>query len=259
MRLTRVMLGHPLRVALAFALPAVFPVAAQGTVIPGATYAGTAAGGATISFTVASDATIVNSYKICGAQGRSSDGGSCQFLGAGDAGYWEGAPIVDDGFGYSVGPQNLLQGTFTGAQSASGTFRLYNPAAGPAPSCDTGTVSWTASTTASPPSAGGSGGVSGHGKVQTKSVYGTRITVLEASAKQFDGRLVSPSRLCSARRVITDWVGVLRERTTRTRSNGTFTFPRTSSMGGQQVRTGVSALGTRSATCAAASSAFIGV
>lgn len=131
--------------------------AADADPIAGATYNGVAADGATVTFTVSSDGTLVDSYKVSGVHV-----GACQFVGEGDTGIWPGAPIANDAFEYQFYDAILFAGTFPGAQSASGTFRFYDPATSETAACDTGSVSWTATTTATPPSSG-SGGGSGTG------------------------------------------------------------------------------------------------
>ncbi len=137
--------------------PAVAPAVADP--VAGATYTGFATDTAKVTFTVSSDGTIVTSYSIAGIPGS-----TCDFEAGGPAGVWVGAPISDDAFAYTIGDTISFQGTFTGPQSATGTFRFTQPALGKAPACDSGTVSWTATTTAGGGSGGsGSGGSGGSG------------------------------------------------------------------------------------------------
>ena len=120
--------------------------------IPGVTYTGTVQEGTSegsITFTISSDGTIVSSYSILGLSGTYTSGGSCGFVAGGDAGIWEGAPIVNNDFSYEPGIGASFQGSFIGPQTASGTLRLFQPSTLPegVAACDSGTITWTATTT----------------------------------------------------------------------------------------------------------------
>ena len=119
--------------------------AAGGYAIPGATYAGKAADGALVTITISSDGTLVTSYRITDASA-----GSCQFYGEGDSGAWQGSPIVNNAFVYNLGDALSFKGSFPSAQAASGTFEFREAATSATAACDTGVVSWTATTAAGP-------------------------------------------------------------------------------------------------------------
>jgi hypothetical protein len=125
--------------------------------VPGASYRGVASDFAIVTFTVAADGSAVSSYSITNVHGS-----TCNFEGNGVAGSWAGTSIVNDAFDYTIGSSMTFQGSFTGAQSASGTFQFQNAAVpGEAAACSTGTVNWTATTAATPPTGGGSGSSGG--------------------------------------------------------------------------------------------------
>lgn len=128
---------------------------AAGAPIPGATYDGTvteatAGSNGTISFTVSADGSEVTSVSLPSELEGFFSGGHCTFFYYGPESL--SIPIVSDAFSGSWAPHShnkaTLAGTFTGAQSAQGTIRVYETEVG----CDTGALSWAATTTAQPPS-----------------------------------------------------------------------------------------------------------
>ncbi|MGO9899305.1 MAG: hypothetical protein ACLP0J_06365 [Solirubrobacteraceae bacterium] len=257
--------------ALATALPA----PAYADAIPDATYSFLAPGGESVTFTVSADGTIVNSYNIT-AVGQEAGGNTCDFHAEGDSGVWQGAPIVNDTFQYSLGDDIIFDGQFTGAQSAAGTFRLYDPPLGSAPACDTGTLDWTATTTATPPGqqstgsgsgAGGSGSGGGGkssgsgskpGAQHAKATYRSRVTLRKASRVKFVGQITVAIAACRADRTVTLWIGPKRAATTRSRANGSFSFRRSAATHGEPVRASASRRNLAGAICAAGTSRFIG-
>jgi hypothetical protein len=243
------------------------PLAAYADAIPGATYQGTAADGASVTFTVSSDGTIVDSYRLDGVRGD-----TCAFYAEGDSGVWSGAPINNNVFDYELGDAISLKGVFTGAQTASGTFRLHNDATSSKPACDTGIVQWSANTTATPPppgsggsqsgggNAGGSGGSGGggsggHGAVLRR--YATFVVLRRGPHGRLDGWLRSTSAACRARRTVILWRGSHRFASTKSKANGTFWFVRSVRLKGHVVRASAVLRMTQTAICSAGSSIFI--
>jgi hypothetical protein len=114
--------------------------------IAGATYNGTHAQGGTVSFTVTPDGTGISSFSA----GGPVQGDYCSFPSGSSTTYGQPLAITNHAFTDTTGPFTK-SGTFPGVQSASGTFRIKTPSF-PGPACDSGDVSWTATTTAPPPS-----------------------------------------------------------------------------------------------------------
>jgi hypothetical protein len=237
--------------------------------IPGATYNGVAADGASVALTVSSDGTLVDSYYLTGVTGHEPNGATCQFTGEGVNGQWEGAPIVDNSFQYHLYDAIVFQGTFSGAQSASGTFRFYDAATNQTQACDSGTVSWTATTATPPPGAGGGGGAgsggeggggsqggggSGHGH---KPGFLTRVTFRKTSIELLRGQISSPNGACRVGRKVVLWRGKRRMATTESKAGGKFSFRRTASIRGSFVRASTPVRNVKAGACAAASSTFI--
>jgi hypothetical protein len=235
---------------VAVLVAAVHAVPAAADPIAGASYQGAAADGAMVELTVSSDGTLVDFYLISGQAS-----GACIFAAEGQSGVWEGAPIHNNAFEYRLRDQILFQGTFHAGQSVSGTFRLHiSGAAGQ--SCDTGIVSWTATTSAKPPpGSGGPGGVGGGGGNAHKFV--TRITLRKASTKMLRGQIKSPNRACLAGREVILWQGKHRIRTVRSNARGKFSFARTASVRGRAIRASTPARSVQAGACAAGSSTFI--
>jgi hypothetical protein len=73
-------------------------------------------------------------------------GDICTFPSGSTTTFGKPLPIVNHAFSSSSGGMTL-NGTFSGVQMASGTFRIKSF---PPYSCDSGSISWTARTTASP-------------------------------------------------------------------------------------------------------------
>jgi hypothetical protein len=109
--------------------------------IPSATYSGTHTGGGTVSFQVSADGSQIASWTVRNVPGTPS----CFWTEASPAPPFT-IPIVNQAFDDSYSDGSFFRGTFDAVRSASGTLRLNDPS-GP---CDTGTVSWKATTTASP-------------------------------------------------------------------------------------------------------------
>ena len=236
------------------AVLALVAVPAAADPVPGATYNGAAADGAAVRFTISPDGTLVDSYKITRAHGQ-----NCEFVAEGDKGVWEGAPIVNNSFRYQLGDAIFFNGTFPGAQSASGTFRFYTHAINSTPACDTGTVSWTATTTATPPPRSGSGssGTGGTGGTGHTRTFATRVSLRKVSQRKLSGRISSSNRACRAGRTVILWRGSRRFVRTKSKRNGSFSFARTAKVRRRRVRASVLAMRLRTGTCVAGSSTFI--
>jgi hypothetical protein len=103
--------------------------------IPGAAYTGTHSGGGTVEFVVSSDGGTVTGFTV------TYPPGTCRFSRV-------TAPFIPiSGHSFAGGVNAVsLSGSFTGVQTASGTFTV----APNYPEC-LGTVNWSARTTASPP------------------------------------------------------------------------------------------------------------
>jgi Ca2+-binding RTX toxin-like protein len=136
------MLARPSKAALlvtallAVVAGALWGVASAGANhIAGATYNGTLTGAGSFSFMVSGNGSEINylSNGPIAANGCTYDSNSGSI----------DVPITNHQFNYSTRSLNF-SGTFGGKQSASGTFRLNF-------GCDTGFLSWNATTTASPP------------------------------------------------------------------------------------------------------------
>jgi hypothetical protein len=233
-------------------------VPAYADPVPGATYTGVAADGAGVVFTVSSDGTIVDSYRVTDVMAP-----GCQFTAEGDNGIWPGAAIVNNAFSYQLYTAIYFDGTFPGAQSASGTFRFDDAATAATAACDTGTVAWTATTTATPPSTGsgtgtgpgtgtGTGG-GGHGK----RTFATRVAFRKLSRKLVGGRVTSSDAACRADRTVILWRLSKRIGSTKSKAGGSFSFARSSKVRGHRVRASVAARTVKSGICAAGSSTFI--
>jgi len=103
--------------------------------IPGASYVGTHSDGGEVSFRVALDGTTIRSFRVEDYETEFCD---VEFIQ-----HTAGAPIVNHAFTFSSGLLEFsYSGTFPGVQVAQGTFNDTE--------CDTGTLTWTARTTASP-------------------------------------------------------------------------------------------------------------
>lgn len=119
----------------------VFVSSATAFHIPAATYNGTHAAGGTVSFTLTADGSGLTNFNV----GGPVPGNTCTFGGSSIT-FTQPLPIINHAFSSSSGT-TTLNGSFPGVQQASGSFRIKTF---PPFSCDSGTVSWTARTTASP-------------------------------------------------------------------------------------------------------------
>jgi hypothetical protein len=244
--------------AVAVAAVAVAAAAPGAPAVPGATYSGTAADGAHISFTVSSDGTLVSAYQVTNAHGTAADGSGCAYFGGGDAGVWSGAPITNNAFSYTAGTAIVFTGVFKGAQSAQGTFRFSNPSSSANPGCDTGTVNWTAATTARPPAGSGSTTTATGGRTsKKKKSVATRVVFRRLSSKRLGGWLTSSQRRCRPGRTVYLWRGSKRVATARTTSTGHYSFKLSRSLRGRAVRAAVRSRTISNAVCAAGSSVYI--
>jgi hypothetical protein len=245
---------------LALALAALcFPGPASADPLAGATYRGTHSGGGTIELTLSADGRHVDSYVA-----RDVRGDTCQFVAQGDAGEWPGATIDAGTFEYRLYDAILFRGTFPGRLTASGTLRLYNHAVPDGkPACDTGMLSWTATTTASgepPPVDGGappstSGGIP-PAVVPKRRTVSTLVT-LKRSRTKVSGRLSAGDRSCLSGRTVTLKRGGKKLRTAKSRADGGFSFKRTAAMRNRSLRAFVSVRSGAAAICNAASSRTI--
>lgn len=128
--------------ALAVAAVGLAVVASAGANhIAGATYNGTISGAGTLTFTVTADGTSISSLSAPGP----IPGNSCTFSNV-SVNYVTPLPITNHTFNDSS-PPLYFAGSFPGSQSASGTFRINDTSV----PCDTGTLSWSATTTSAPP------------------------------------------------------------------------------------------------------------
>ncbi len=228
-------------VAAVLALSAVAVPPAGAAPIARATYTGTASGGAEVAFTVSADGTLVISYSISAA------GSTCQYDAAGQAGDWQGAPIVGGAFHYRLSDAILFRGSFSGSRSASGTFRLFHPAVGGTQPCDTGVVRWSATTNAASPS----------GRSPAKHTVATSVDVRQASSALLTGQISAARKQCRASRTVILWNGLRRVASTRSEAGGTYSFADPALWSGHSVRVSVTARTVRGAACAAGSSIFI--
>jgi hypothetical protein len=226
---------------------------AAAAAIPGATYTGVPASGGTLTLTVAADGTRVSSYRI------DVQGDTCTFVAEGDDGVWEGAAIVSDVFEYRLYDSIVLRGTFSGAQSVTGTFRLYNYAVGSKPACDTGTVAWSASTTATPPAPGSTVATGGSAATPSSARprFATGVLLRRRSRSKLSGRVRSASATCRAGRRVLLVQGSRTIASTRSASDGRYSFRRTARLRGRRVRALATARALEGATCAAGSSKAI--
>jgi hypothetical protein len=104
--------------------------------IPGAAYTGTHSGGGTVEFVVSADGGTVTGFTIV------YPSGTCRFPRL----FFPPMPISGHSFSGSSSSSATMTGSFTGVQTASGTFTVVPNY----PDC-AGTFSWSARTTASPP------------------------------------------------------------------------------------------------------------
>jgi hypothetical protein len=103
--------------------------------IPGATYVGTHSGGGAVSFTVSPSGLAVRNFRV--------ENYETEFCLVDSLQHVDSAPIVNNAFtGGSTILETRYTGSFPSVQFAQGTFVDDE--------CETGTLTWTARTTASP-------------------------------------------------------------------------------------------------------------
>lgn len=238
---------------------------ARGDAIPGAAYDGRLPGDGTIQLRVSADGTRVVSYRV-----QNLAGDTCLFNAGGEEGAWEGAAITNRAFEYHLGESISLEGVFSGEQSATGTVRFYNYAVGSRPACDTGKVSWTA-TTESPPAPGSTppGGSPGTGteplppggtnssRALAKGPYRTAVSLGRDRSRRLRGRLVSASSSCRSRRRVVLKAGRHRVAEVASRADGSFRFRRLLTAPGRRVRATVSAGSRAGVRCGAGASRVV--
>ena len=232
--------------------------------VPGATYNGSASDGASITFTLSADGTAVISYEILGAHGTYQGMGNaitCDLVANDAPGYWPGAPITSNAFSYTVGVSGF-SGAFNPDGSASGTFELDQPASGGWPDCNTGTVTWTATTTAA--SGGNPGGANpgasntgGRGGSHKRQRVASRLTLVRLSGRTLHGRLTAANRNCLAGRAVYLWRGHRRIGRAHTSARGTYSFRISRAISGKRVRVTVTSKNLKLISCGAASSSRI--
>jgi hypothetical protein len=213
-----------------------------GAPVPGATYTGTGTDGAAVTFSVSSDGTLLISYQITGVEGD-----TCELNAGGDAGgAWPGTPIVNNSFDYKFYDDVVFDGTFTGPQTASGTFYLHNDAFGRAKACSSPTVQWTANTKSKPV-----------GKPPPKGSVATLVSLRLMSKHKLGGRISASAAACVVRRRITLWRGSRKLGSTRATARGAYSFVVSAKVRGREVRATVAKLSVTNAVCAAGSSTFV--
>lgn len=126
---------------MALTLPAALATASPAAAnhIAGATYNGTHADGGTVSFALSADGSGVTSF----AAGGPIFGNFCTFGGSTST-YVVPLPASSHSFS-DTSPPTTISGSFSGPQAAQGTLRVQGGG------CDSGQVSWSATTTALPP------------------------------------------------------------------------------------------------------------
>jgi hypothetical protein len=109
--------------------------------VGGATYTGTHSGGGAVEFEVSGDGSEVKGFKITNITGDTCT--QSQFIWPPDI------PITDDSFSDSLAGSTVT-GSFPSVGEAQGTFKMYLPPFGPAPACESETLTWTATTSDTP-------------------------------------------------------------------------------------------------------------
>jgi hypothetical protein len=125
--------------ASAVLMTAVFATGASGFHIPGATYTGTHSYGGTVEFTVTPSGSGLSRFAATGT----IPGSSCTFTGGSSTTYVTPLPIVNHAFN-DTASTTRKSGSFGSVQSSSGQFQIN------AGGCSSPSVSWNATTTASP-------------------------------------------------------------------------------------------------------------
>jgi len=249
--------------ALVALLCAATAVPALASPVPGATYNGRTADGAYVVFTVSADVSQVNSYEITGVIGD-----TCQFSAEGNEPAFPGAPIENNAFTYGFDQVFSFSGDFDGAQSATGTYHFHRDAIGKQPACDSGVVSWTASTTDEPtvtrappsgsPSPTGSSSCPRGCASSSSQFIKTRVSLHTMAFSRLGGRITASGATCTRGRIVTLWRGKRRIRSTRSGKGGSYWFARTATVRGRLVHVTVATRMVTGAICGAASSKTIG-
>jgi hypothetical protein len=237
-------------------------VPALASPVPGATYNGRTADGAYVRFTVSANGKQVDAYEITGVIGD-----TCQFSAEGNQPAFPGAPITGNGFTYGFDGAFSFSGKFNGAQSASGTYHFHRNAVGTQPGCDSGVVSWTATTTAKPGASPTPGGTSPTpGTSSTSGTPGTpgmatvktRVSLRKMALARLGGQITAARGTCTRSRIVTLWRGNKKIRSTRSGNRGSYSFARTASVRGRRVHVTVAKSTVTGAICSAASSKTVG-
>jgi hypothetical protein len=254
-------------VALVAAL-LVAATSASGDQIPGAKYEGHAADGASIELTVSADGTQVDSYLI-DARANPALGGRCTFHAEGHAPVFEGAAITNHSFAYSFYHQPDIQGTFSGAQSVTGWYRIYTPADSEFPACDTGEVPYTLTTSSTPPPAttqtdptappddgsppAGPSTTPVQPPVARTTSFSTTVR-LSRKGPRLSGRVVSSGPGCEVHRRVLLKAGSKTVATTRSGNSGAFHFTVSRTLRHRRLRVSIPASSSGASRCLRASS-----
>jgi len=239
---------------------AVSAVPALASPVAGATYNGRTADGAYVRFTVSANGTQVNSYEITGVIGD-----TCQFSAQGNEPAFPGAPIKGNAFTYGFDGAFSFSGKFNGAHSATGTYHFHRDAIGAQPACDSGVVSWTA-TTGTPGTSPTSGTSPTPGTPGTSPTSGTpgmptvktRVSLRKMALARLGGQITAARGTCTRSRTVTLWRGKKRIRSTRSGKRGSYWFARTASIRDRRVHVTVAKSTVTGAICSAASSKTVG-
>jgi hypothetical protein len=231
---------------------------AGGNEIAGATYTGRAADGAKVTLTVSADGSKLDSFIIDGSQGNPALGDPCNLHSEGHPPGWQGAAITDHSFAFQWYYAVEMHGTFSGAQSVTGWFRLYQPASGQQAACDTGQVAFTLATTATPPAPGDPGQPPpGDGNPTTPTTtprssaivrYGTKVR-LSRKGRRLSGRVLSTGPGCQVRRAVLLRAGSKTIAKTKSGKDGSFRLMVPRSRKHMRVRVSVSAANSGTSRC----------
>lgn len=216
-----------------------WPSPARADPIAGAAYSGILASGVTVDFTVSADGSQLVRYRVANVQGD-----TCQFLAQGEPPSWN-TPLVAGAFEYRLYDAILFQGSFPTPNTASGTFRLFNRAVDDRPACDSGTVPWTAVTTASAPPTptptptkpepGPPSGLPASSPLTPKATWRTGVRARRLNLRRLTGRVTSPVPGCRRGRTVLLQRGGRTLATTRSRADGGFGFARSAATRGRLV------------------------
>jgi hypothetical protein len=243
---------------------------ASGDEIAGATYRGATANGATVELTVSQNGTKVDSYVIDGANGDPALGDKCTIHAEGHPPQFAGAAITNHSFSYQWYYATDIRGTFSGAQSVTGWFRLYNPAVeGVKPACDTGEVQFTLSTTATSPPPTETDtqptettptvtGTSPPPPRAEVARYSSKLT-LKRVGKKLRGKLTSKGPGCQVGRYVLLLSRGRAVARTKSGKDGSFTFRLSKSLAHKRVQAKIRAERSASAYCRAAATKLLTV